>query len=49
MYFLITPWVLDFTGIVATWLTTLVFWVDVAFGCLITFIMSMYVLAHLMD
>jgi hypothetical protein len=49
MYFLITPWVLDFTGIAATWLTTLVFWVDVAFGCLITFIMSMYVLAHLMD
>jgi hypothetical protein len=41
MHFLITPWVFELTGIEATWLTALVFWVDIALGCFLTFTMSL--------
>jgi fructose-specific phosphotransferase system IIC component len=49
MYFLITPWVFEFTGITATWLTLLVFWIDIIFGCIITLGMSLLVLTHFID
>jgi fructose-specific phosphotransferase system IIC component len=49
MYFLITPWVFEFTGITATWLTVLVFWIDIIFGCIITLVMSLFVLVHFVD
>ena len=41
MYFLIWPWVSNFTGIEATWLTLLIFWVDVILGIFITLVTTL--------
>ena len=49
MYFLIQPWVFDFTGITGTWLTSLIFWIDIIFGCIITLVMTLFVWVELTD
>jgi hypothetical protein len=49
MYFLIAPWVFEFTKINATWLTTLIFWVDIIFGCTTTVTMTFFALVFLKD
>jgi len=43
MYFLIQPFVFEVTGITATWLTTLIFWVDIVIGGIITLLMTLLV------
>jgi len=49
MHFIIAPWVFEFTGITATWLTSLIFWIDIIFGCIITVAISLFALAVLTD
>lgn len=44
MKFAIWPYVMAFTGITATWLTGLVFWIDVIIGIILTFAATIVVL-----
>ncbi len=44
MKFAIWPWVMAFTGITTTWLTGLVFWIDVIIGIILTLAATIVVL-----
>ncbi len=45
MYFVIWPWVSEFTGIEATWLTALMFWVQVIAGIILTLAVTAIIVA----
>lgn len=41
MFYLVNPWIFGFTGITSTWLTGLVFWINIIVGIFATIVTSL--------